>query len=193
MFIKRKLNPKIKAEFSMFWGHQEIRFGTKFEETEMAVTKDSLIIRRYESRDKESVRNLHWLALSINTLVANGPWDDGDLHDIQNEYLNKNGEFLVGVLNNKIVGMGALRKKTDKIGEIKLMRVHPDYQRRGYGQLILDKLEAKARQFGYLILCLDTTTKQVPAQNFYKRNGYHETHRAVISYMETIFFEKHLE
>jgi GNAT superfamily N-acetyltransferase len=159
----------------------------------MVDTKDSLIIRQYESKDKESVRNLHWLSLPMSILVANGPWDDRDLHDIQKEYLNNNGEFLVGVLNNRIVGMGALRKKSDKIGEIKLMRVHPDYQRRGYGQLILEKLEAKARQFGYTILCLDTTTKHVPAQNFSKRNGYRETHRAVISYMETIFFEKHLE
>jgi ribosomal protein S18 acetylase RimI-like enzyme len=156
------------------------------------MTKDSLIISQYESKDKESVRNLHWLALPINTLVANSPWDDSDLHDIQKECLNNNGGFLIGVLDNRIVGMGALRKKSDKIGEIKLMRPHPDFQRRGYGQLILDKLQEKARQFGYTILYLDTTTKQVPAQQFYKRNGYHETRRAVISYMKTFFLEKAL-
>lgn len=55
------------------------------------------------------------------------------------------------------------------------VRVHPDYQRKGYGQIILDKLEKRAAKLGYEILQLDTTDKQKPAQRFFEKNGYVKT------------------
>ena len=123
-------------------------------------------------------------------MLPGGPWNDDDLSDIPNQYLTDGGEFLLGILDNRIICMGALKKKSNKIGEIKRMRVHPDFHRKGYGQLILDRLEARARQFGYTQLYLDTTTKQIPAQNLYKKNGYYEISRMVFAGLEIIFFEK---
>ena len=38
------------------------------------------------------------------------------------------------------------------------MRVHPDHQRCGLGQAILDRLEASAIKLGLRELVLDTTT-----------------------------------
>ncbi len=158
----------------------------------MLVTKDVLVIRQFQPGDEEAVRNLHWLALPTKTLLLSGPWDDDDLRNIRNEYLNKGGDFLVGFLSNNLVCMGALRKVTENVGEIRLMRVHPDHQRKGFGQLLLDKLEADASRIGYDILRLDTNTKQCAAQYFCRKNGYKETHRAIISFIEVIFFEKRL-
>ncbi len=54
--------------------------------------------------------------------------------------------------------MGALRRTTNEWAEIKRMRVHPDFQRRGFGQMILEALEARAVALGYAALHLDTTT-----------------------------------
>ena len=152
-----------------------------------------LIIRQYQPIDKGSVRELHIQALEpTGAMLPGGPWNDDDLSDISNQYLTNGGEFLVGVLDNRIVCMGALKKKSDTTGEIKRMRVLPDFQRKGYGQLMLDRLEARARQFGYTQLCLDTTTKQIPAQNLYKKNGYCEISRMVFAGLEIIFSEKQL-
>ena len=83
--------------------------------------------------------------------------------------------------------------KTDTAAEIKRMRVHPDYQRRGFGQEILDKLEEKARKSGYTELYLDTTTKQIPAQKFYEKNGYVESDRGKLERLEVIFYRKKLD
>ena len=41
----------------------------------------------------------------------------------------------------RIVAMGALRPLDGRTAELKRMRVLPEYQRRGYGQRILDSLE----------------------------------------------------
>ena len=152
-----------------------------------------LEIRRYQDIDNASVWELHHRALGpTGAFFRDGKWDE-DLRDIENQYINNNGEFLVGVLDNKIVCMGAFRKKSDTLAEIKRMRVHPNYQRRGFGQTILNKLEAKAIELGYQELCLDTTTKQKPAQKLYEKNGYIEVGREKIPEFELILYRKELK
>jgi ribosomal protein S18 acetylase RimI-like enzyme len=151
-----------------------------------------LEIRQYLAADNNAVRKLHHLALhSIGIFLGDGKWDD-DLSDIENHYLNNKGEFLVGILDNKIVCMGAFRKKSDTTAEIKRMRVNPDYHRRGFGQAILNQLEVRAIELGYEELCLDTTTTQIPAQRLYEKNGYTEVGRENIMGFELILYRKKL-
>ena len=152
-----------------------------------------LEIRQYLAADNNAVRKLHHLALhSIGIFLSDGKWDD-DLSDIENHYLNNKGEFLVGILDNKIVCMGAFRKKSNTTAEIKRMRVNPDYHRRGFGQAILNQLEVRASELGYKELCLDTTTTQIPAQKLYEKNGFTEVGREKIPDFELILYRKKLK
>src|SRR5689334_7308306 len=99
-----------------------------------------LKIRLYEPLDHDEVWALHNLALwQVGAHAGNGPWDD-DLHTIQQVYLDNGGEFLVGLMDERIVAMGAIRRITADTAEVKRMRVHPDCQRRGFGQQILAAL-----------------------------------------------------
>jgi ribosomal protein S18 acetylase RimI-like enzyme len=151
-------------------------------------------IRQYQPSDNKAIWELHRSALEpTGAMLPGGPWNDDDLNDIENEYIKNGGDFLVGVVNKRIVCMGALRNKSDKMAEIKRMRVHPDFQRKGLGQMILDKLEEKARKSGYTELCLDTTTKQIPAQKLYEKNGYRQTGRTSYSGLDIISYEKNLK
>ena len=151
-----------------------------------------LEIRRYQISDQYAVWELHNLGLNqFGAHLGNGPWDD-DVHDVLNQYVTSGGEFLVGVWDDKIVCMGGLKRRSDKLAEIKRMRTHPDYQKRGFGQLILSRLEERAVKLGFTELCLDTTTKQVPAQKLYEKNGYSEIHRGRIAGLEVIFYFKKL-
>ncbi len=121
-------------------------------------------IRRYRDSDHNEVWALHNLALEgTGAHAGNGPWDD-DLHHIREIYLDDNGEFLVGVQGRRIVAMGALKYTSAKRAEVKRMRVHPDFQRHGFGRAILRRLESRAADLGYTALHLDTTVQQVPAQ-----------------------------
>ena len=149
-------------------------------------------IKRYQDADNPAVWELHHKALGpTGAFYRGGKWDE-DLHDIENHYLNNGGEFLVGILDNKIVCMGAFRKKSDTLAEIKRMRVLPGYQRRGFGQMILTRLEQEAVQMGYTELCLDTTTLQAPAQKFYEKNGYVEAGREQVPQFELILYREKL-
>lgn len=153
-----------------------------------------LVIRQYESRDKEEVFNLHVRALKNEyAYLYTGTWEK-DFENIEGIYLNNRGEFLVGTIDNKIVAMGGLRKKTDDIVELRRMRVDPDFQRKGYGQIILDALEKRAKELGYKVIQLDTSVKQIPAQKFYIKNGYTEIRREKEGWIiELIFYRKEIK
>jgi GNAT superfamily N-acetyltransferase len=151
-----------------------------------------LRIRRYKAEDREEVQALHKLALEqVGVYIGSGRWDS-DLDDIEGVYL-KGGEFLVGECEGRIVAMGAFRRTSPERAELKRMRVHPDFQKRGFGQKILDALEKKARELGYTTLHLDTAVKQVAAQKLYAKNGYRETGRTVLGGFDAILYEKRLK
>ncbi len=150
-------------------------------------------IRPYQESDSDEVRLLHNLALQdVGAHVENGPWDD-DLKKIEEVYHNNGGCFLVGVVEGHIVAMGALKRTDTERAEIKRIRVHPDFQGRGFGSAVLERLEAEARKLGYRALHLDTTIRQTAARRLYAKYGYRETGRTVLAGFDTILFEKTVE
>lgn len=152
----------------------------------------SLRIRRYQHADHDAVWNLHNLALrEVGAHAGNGPWDD-DLHEIHRIYLEDRGEFLVGLVDDEVVAMGALRRSDARRAQITRMRVHPRFQRRGFGHLILGRLEDRGRELGYETFHLDTTVEQEAAQAFYRAHGYAETGRTSLGPFRVILFEKRL-
>jgi len=160
-----------------------------------------LTIRCYTPADQAAVEYLHVFAIQrMGAYLGRGPWDD-DIYAIEEHYLNNQGEFLIGECNGLLVAMGALKRTGPERAEIKRMRVHPDYQGRGYGQLILDELEARARALGYQTLHLDTSILQLPAQKLYEKNGFREVgrdkyqqevDRDTYQQLEVILYEKQL-
>jgi ribosomal protein S18 acetylase RimI-like enzyme len=154
-----------------------------------------LLIRQYDAKDKDSVKALYYTGLDQFDADAQS---EGylslceDLDNIENIYLKNNGEFLVGTHEGKLVAMGGLKKLSTTRAEIKRMGVHPDYQRQGFGQLILQKLLEVAAQLGYTELCLDTTAQNIPAQRLYERFGFVQARRKKIGSLDVIFYEKQL-
>lgn len=157
---------------------------------------DKLKIRRYKSSDKAIVWELHQLGLAeIGAKVRHGSSWDTDMDNIESVYF-PGGDFLIGEYEGKVVCMGAFKKLTDNVAELKRMRVHPTFQRRGFGQAILEELEKRARKMSYRKLVLDTSDKNIKANYFYKKNGYKEIKRGILHTRDTtfriVFYEKEL-
>ena len=149
-----------------------------------------LRIRRYQDTDHDAVWALHDQALhDVGAHGGAGPWED-DLHAIAEVYLEQGGDFVVGLLEGELVAMGALRHSSAGRAQIRRMRVAPHVQRRGFGRLILEHLEQRARELGYKKPHLDTTTGQLAAQALYRAHGYRETGRERRGQFELVFFEK---
>ena len=149
-------------------------------------------IRRYIETDRDAVWELHQLALEdAGAFGGHGPWDD-DLHRIESVYLNNRGEFLVGMLEERLIAMGAIRRIDDSTAEVKRMRVRPGFQHQGCGQAIYDRLVMRAKQIGYRKLCLDTGVSMTAAQRFYLKNGYKQTGSTKLASFELLLFEKEI-
>jgi ribosomal protein S18 acetylase RimI-like enzyme len=151
-----------------------------------------LVIRSFETSDAPAVWDLHNVALNAATAHGgNGPWD-ADLSDVERHYLQKGDSFLVGVLDDRLVAMGALTVLGEKAGRIVRMRVDPSVQRRGYGRQLLHELESRARVRAITTLSLDTTTVQVAAIALYQSEGFVEFDRSRAGRFTTIEFRKSL-
>ena len=149
-------------------------------------------ICRYQDCDVEQIKALHRLAMEQADAYIPGPWD-ADIDTVAEVYLSGRGEFLVGLINRKIVAMGALRPVTKATGEIKRIRVHPDHQRRGLGQQILTSLESSAVALGFVQLELDTLEHQNGAIQFFQKNGYQIKGRRQFEGHQQLLLEKRLD
>jgi GNAT superfamily N-acetyltransferase len=151
-----------------------------------------LELRQFEQADAPAVRELHDLALATaGAHLGSGPWDE-DLNSIHATYLDGGGDFLLGELDGRLVAMGALRHVTDAVAELKRMRVHPAYQRRGFGRLLLARLEDRAMELGFRRLRLDSTVMQTAAHHLYASAGYREVGRGQLAGVEVVYFAKAL-
>lgn len=165
----------------------------------------SLTIRRPGSRDTDRIRELNEVALRQVGVYVEGA--DPDLEDIEGEYLETGGEFLVGEYEGLVVATGAyhspsfyydqfLGELPEHTAEITRMRVAPEYQGRGFGETIYDELERRARSSEIERLLLDTTLRQEAARNLYEKKGFREIEREEVDFgngpMTMVFYEKAL-
>ena len=151
-----------------------------------------MIIRPYEPSDFDAVWELHNVALeATGAHLGTGPWYK-DLEDISNVYLKNRGCFFVGLVDGRMIAMGAVKRTDPNRAEIKRMRVLPDFQQRGCGTEILKVLEAEARRLGYQVLHLDTATVQTAAQKLYEKHGYRKVGTSTIGGINILLYEKKL-
>lgn len=150
-------------------------------------------LRSFRDGDAEAVWQLHDVALEeAGAHGGRGPWED-DLRDIRATYLDSGGDFLVGLLDGELVAMGGLLRGAPGKAEIKRMRVQPDFQRRGFGRLLLEGLEGRAQALGCRVIRLDTTDQQTAARRLYESAGYRETGRRQTGRFLFIDFTKTLD
>jgi putative acetyltransferase len=74
----------------------------------------------------------------------------------------------------RLAGMGALRDFGEGTGELKSMRTHPDFLRRGVAAMLLEHIIGIARRRGMTRLSLETGSGEAfePALRLYRRRGF---------------------
>jgi len=86
-------------------------------------------------------------------------------HSLENIKKAVNIEFILLIeCDGEIVGTGAIYEN-----QIKRMFVLPEFQGKGYGSMLLDRLEQQAANKGYANVVLDFS---LPAYSLYEKRGY---------------------
>lgn len=105
--------------------------------------------------------------IDLRYIVLREPWnkakdtatDEFELRSI-NAFIESNGEVLA---------CGRLQDNGLGLGQIRYMAVHPDYQGKGLGKLIITKLEDEAKKLNLITIELQAREN---ALEFYKNQGY---------------------
>jgi ribosomal protein S18 acetylase RimI-like enzyme len=149
-------------------------------------------IRKYHTEDFDQMMKLHREVLQHeNVYRGEGFWED-DLLDIEKNYFQSGGDFLVGVEKEQIIAMGAIRKISEDTAEIVRMRVHPDHQGKGIGTSVLHELEKRAYELKYTEIILETDEKLQNARFMYEKNSYSFWKTEEINGYKCIWYKKNL-
>jgi len=89
-------------------------------------------------------------------------------------YGKPEGCFIYATINGAIAGGVAIRKLDVKICEMKRLFVYGDYQGKGLGEVLCEKIISIAREVGYCQMRLDTVAKLKSAIGLYKKIGFYE-------------------
>ena len=75
---------------------------------------------------------------------------------------------------DRVASIGALKMLVDGNGEVKSMRTHPDFTRKGAAAAILDRVISTARNRGARRVSLETGSGEAfePAVALYRRRGF---------------------
>lgn len=147
---------------------------------------------RYEPGYREAMLALHRSAIEGFVLGMTQQQDEADLMAIEEIYLRAGGEFLLGLMDNRVIAMGGFKRMSDDIAELRRMRIARDLQGQGCGTLLLHELERRAYQSGIRTLCLDTARRRPLTLEFYRKHGYQETGSSFYGAVETVQFSKSL-
>ena len=113
-----------------------------------------------------------------------------DIADVENHYM-QSGIFWCLFDEQTLIGTVALRiiDNENKVVELKLMFVLPEYQGIGYGRLLLDHAIAYAKEHKYNKICLDTRKQFSAAQHLYRSSGFQETTKYNCNEHAELYFE----
>ena len=135
----------------------------KAEATEISIRQDDLS----DPRVQELV------ALHLDGMHANSPQDSVfalGLSSLQESDVT----VWTAWAGERVAAMGALKEVDAQTGEIKSMRTHPDFLRRGIAAQMLEHIIGEARARGYERLCLETGSGEAfeAALELYRKRGF---------------------
>jgi len=99
---------------------------------------------------------------------------DDELRDIAAKYCAPEGELVVAIDGNEVLGMVAYHRHSDARCEMKRMFVYPQYREKGIGAQLAGEIVQRAKLAGYTEMVLDTLVPLKPAIALYKRMGFEE-------------------
>ncbi len=95
--------------------------------------------------------------------------------DVIDYYNTTRGEMTVVEVDGKIAGMGKLTVLYDGSAWLELLRVHPDYQRKGCGMAIYKRYMEQLKEFGCPAARLYTGAQNVPSAGLAMKHGFHRS------------------
>ena len=133
------------------------------------MTESSLLIRPFKEGDEEALVSL-W-----NMCKLTVPWNN-PYKDIARKLKVQAELFLVGYLEDKLIA-SVMAGYDGHRGWINYFAVHPDFQARGYGKQLMEKVENGLRELGCPKINLQIREGNDKVFSYYQKLGFVEEKR----------------
>ena len=180
---------------------------------------DDILFRQYEPDDADAVAELDGWAMRVAGTDPTDIPGHGDVERVDSVYLDSGGAFLVGVVDpadaaglfdaadpdsfetadGLVAAMGGFlpngagyddERTVEAAAELHRMRVAPPLQGQGYGTVLLEALEERARRAGFSRVLATTAERQGRALSLYAGAGYEQVDSSVYGEYDLVHFEK---
>ena len=155
----------------------------------VAETDDiSVKVRSFEARDQAACDGLYREGLLGGTLAEN---DSGlDLDNIQSVYMQTDGNhfWVAESGDGTVVGMIGVQHHEEDSGEIRRLRVHPDFRRRGIGSTLIEEALRWCEEHNYLKITLDTYMDRESAIKLFEKFHFRLNRTRVVNGRELHYF-----
>jgi ribosomal protein S18 acetylase RimI-like enzyme len=152
--------------------------------------KNEVLTLFKEAAEKISKKNIdHWQYWK-NPPIEKIQWmEDGILNEEFFFVKTHNGQIIgmVRILENDILYWGP---KADKAKYIHSLVVIEEYEGKGIGKAVLQKIENEAKQNGYQYLRLDCDSKNPKLCNYYEQQGFEKTGTKVLPLSKYNLYQK---
>ena len=143
-----------------------------------------ITIRFIQKGEEEAVKQVIY-KVAYNIFGFDGTLEDSirhyeelgvldDLKDVQANYFEADGTFLVATNGERVIGSGAIRKIDTDTAELKRMWLLDEYHGQGIGYRLIQKLFDFAHKTGFQRIRLQTSSEQIRALEFYRKLGFYE-------------------
>ena len=130
--------------------------------------------RRAGNYDSETIKKI--LKETFEEYEINLPdsYSFSDIENLEEEYLNSTGEFIVLLREQNIIGFFALLPSDNSQIELKRLYLIANERGKGLGKRLLNMALRIAKKSGYSRIHLETTSKFIEAVSLYRKYGFIE-------------------
>jgi ribosomal protein S18 acetylase RimI-like enzyme len=143
-------------------------------------------IRSFVPADQAACQSLYEQGLIGGKLSENDTASDID--NIDGEYMKPGNHFWVAEASATIVGMIGVQHHDEGVGEIRRLRVHPDFRRRGIGTALVETAVRFCREENYLKVTLDTFMERGPALRLFEQFKFRHYRTKTFGEKELVYF-----